>query len=243
MNRTLLAPALAAIVVLTVLNIIVWRAALKPTPIPWQTLREDPTPTRTQMPTPTPTRQPSATQPPATATPRPTQATPTRAAATPSPTPTPRLPTPSPTPATLTSVDQVRQAVERGQTGIPFRIVVTEQEVNEALAAYLRGNQDVAVSEAQVTLVPGSAIITGKARVFAFTVGFKATCVVVVSDGRPRLKVTRLDLLAGLVPGLVKDKLIEMIERSADLPLLEDLPVRIERVDLEQGQAVVVGTT
>lgn len=109
------------------------------------------------------------------------------------------------------------------------------------MVAYLAANPDLAFNDVDVSLQQGQAIITGRARILAFSVDFRAATTIIVINGRPRLKVLSLDVLGGLVPGFVKEQLIQMIEQSADLPLLADQPVTISDVKIEPGQAVVVG--
>ena len=228
---------------LLALNILIWRALLLPAPA-GDTQQPAP-PTRPA----TATHLPIATQPAAAPSPTPvttaqptpvTPAQPTpRAAMTPAPFPT--RPQPSPTPALLTTFDQVVQAAQAGRRGVPFRLVFSEQEIGNEIAAYLQATPDLNIRGTQVILQPGVAIITGKARVLAFNVDFKATTTVVIAQGRPRLKVLQLDLLGGLIPGFIKDQLVKTIEQSADLPILADLPVAIDQVDIQQGQAVVTG--
>ncbi len=239
-RRTQVLLPLAALV-LVVLNVLIWRAVLAPARA--RPGAASPTPATVALPTrqalPSATRtafvssptQPAPTPQAATATARP-QATVTRTT----------VPA-SPTPALLTSADDITRAVQAGRHGAPFRIIFTEQEISREITTYLLSNSDLGLSDVGVSLQSGAALITGKANVAGLKVGFKATTTVRVDNGRPRLKVLQLDLLAGLVPGFIKDRLIQMIEQSADLPLLADLPVTIDRVDIEPGQAVVSGAT
>lgn len=253
MSKTVIALIALAIIFLVIANIVIWGTILRPGRQQAQqtTVPRTPAPANSKQPTPT-------TQAPRTATPRPsstaTQAAakatgtaagkPATATATrpnQSPTATAARPQPTATPALLTTVDAVVEAVDAKRSGARFRLVFTEQDIQTEVSAYLQGTGDITFSDVKVDLQPGVAVITGKARVLAFNVGFTARTTVVVDNGRVRLKVIGLDLLGGLVPGFVKDRLIAMIEESADLPLLAGLPVKIERVDIELGQAVGSG--
>lgn len=169
-----------------------------------------------------------------------TQATPQQAQR---PTQAPAVATPKPTstPSLLTSVDEITNAVNAGLHGIPFRITISEQEIGDAISVYLQSTPDVAFSDLQVSLVPGQALVTGKVRALGFNLGFKAATTVVVEGGKPRLKVLKLDLLGGLIPGFVKSQIIQMVEQSADLPVLNDLPVTVANVDIQQDEAIVTG--
>jgi hypothetical protein len=227
------------VAVLIVINIVIWWPIItrarpggeQATPAPLAMTAVPRAATSTPVVTPPPTRQPTAAP----------SLTPTVAATT-APR-LPMLPAASPTPATLTSLDELDKAIQAGQHGVPFRLIFTEQDISNEIDTYLRSSGDIGFSNIRVTLQPGAAVIAGKAHVVAFDVNFKATTTVVMTNGRPRLKVLQIDVLGGLLPGFVKDALIGMIEQQADLPLLADLPVSIASVDLEQGQAVVSGST
>jgi hypothetical protein len=206
------------------------RSRVAPTPV----VQQWPTATVTLRPTATVTLRPTTTPVPATQ--------PTRSTTTP-PTATTARPPASPTPGLITSIAGLEQAISAGRHGAPFSIAFTEQQIRDEIALYLSSTGDVTFSDVTVTLQPGVALITGKVRVLGFNVSAKATTTVVLVDGRPRLKVLKLDALGGLLPGAVKDKLIEIIEQQSDLPLLADLPVTIQSVEIQTGQAVVTGVT
>ncbi len=249
MSRPVAVLIVLAIIFLVAANVVIWGSLLRSNRqrarqiTPTRPPAAATTRTATASASPTPRRQATATPSSARATPAATQAPPTRtpARSTPAPTATAAPRQPTPTPALLTSLDDVERAVEAGRSGARFRLVFSERDIQNEVSAYFQSSGDLTFSDVRVALQPGVAVITGKARVLAFNVGFTARTTVVVSDGRVRLKVIGLDLLGGLVPGFVKDRLIAMIEESADLPLLADLPVRIERVDIELGQAIASG--
>lgn len=222
------------IVALLVLNAVIWRAALTPdqssAPVGGATSSLPALlPTSAARPTLLPTRPPT-----------PRSASPTARPATPTASATAR-PTSSPADTVLTSLDAVIRAAEAGRRNVPFRLAFTEQWLTQELTTYLSANPDLSFSDVTVTLQPGEALITGKAMVLNFNVGFKATADIVIEDGRPRLRIRSLDLSGGLVPGFLKDPIIQMIERSTDLSFLGDLPVLITEVIIERGQAIVVG--
>ena len=216
------------------------RPALSRTPTQTQTAPRRATQTSI-VPAPQPTSPASAQRTPQTG----TQATRPPATQPPAQRPTqpPSVPAPKPTstPSLLTSVDDITSAVSAGLHGIPFRITISEQEIAESIGLYLQSTPDVAFSDLQVSLVPGQALVNGKVRALGFNVGFKAATSVVVEGGKPRLKVLKLDLLGGLIPGFIKTQIIQMIEQSADLPVLNDLPVTIATVELQQDEAIVTG--
>ena len=253
MSRTVVVLIVLAIVFLLAANAVIWGTLLRSrgqqaqqatttrTPPAVTTRQSTAAPQATGTPTPRAARTatPTAARTVSTSTTR--LATSTPAPRAPSPTATTARPQPTSTPALLTNLDDVLRAVEAGRSGARFRLVFSEQEIQNEVSAFLSAGGDLTFSDIRVALQPGVAVITGKARVLAFNVGFTARTSVVVNNGRVRLKVTGLDLLGGLVPGVVKDRLIAMIEESADLPLLADLPVKIERVDIELGQAIATG--
>jgi hypothetical protein len=144
-------------------------------------------------------------------------------------------------PSLLTSFDQVAQAAQAGRHNVPLRVVFTEREVTQEIAAYLADTRDVSFSDIGVTMQPGVATVTGKALVLNFNVPFQATTTIAIENGKARLKVLNLDVLGGLIPGFIKNQLVAKIEQSADLPLLQGLPVTLTAVELRSGQAVVVG--
>jgi hypothetical protein len=237
-----------AVVVLIALNVFIWRTVLSPildrrtaaatTPAALPTPRPQQASSPTHTAAPTPTRVASATQPPTPTTAGPRTATPSVPA---SATPRPAAPQPTATPGLLTSIDEITGAVEAGRHGAPFRLVFSEQEISEELLGFVQSSGDITFTDLQLTLQQGYAGLSGKARISPFSISFKAKLTVAIVDGQPRLKVEQLDMLGGLVPGFIKDRLIQMIEQSADVPLLADLPVTIERVDIEPEQAIVTG--
>lgn len=157
----------------------------------------------------------------------------------------PRAPAPAtatPAPGELTTIDQISQAIASGRSGQRFRVSFTEQQISDEINTYLQDNPDVAFRDISVQLQPGVAIINGKAQVLTFDVGFKATTTIILVNGRPRLKVQQIEVAGAVVPGVVKDLIAQMIEQQADLPLLADLPVTIQQVEIQQGQVVVSGT-
>jgi hypothetical protein len=153
---------------------------------------------------------------------------------------TPALP--ATTQPELTTVDQISQAIANGQHDQRFRIVITQQEISDELAAYLQSNPNMAFSNISVQLQPGVAIINGAAQLMGASIGFKASTTIVIVSGRPRLKVTQIELGGALMPGAIKDLIGQMIEQQADLPILADLPVVITQVDIQAGQVVVIGS-
>ena len=167
----------------------------------------------------------------------PTRATGTTATA------TPTRSQASPTPGILTSIADLEAAINAGRRQAPFRVTFSEQQITDELSAYMNSSGDTTFSDVVVTLQPGVALITGKVRVLGFSVSAKATTTVVLVDGRPRLKVLQLDALGGLIPGAIKDRIMQMIEQQTDLPLLGDLPVTIDKVDIQTGQVIVTGQT
>ena len=205
------------------------------------------TPTVQTPATPTITARPTTTATPPTTASVPTTPPPTRTVVTPPtvmpPTVTPARPTASPAPSLITSVADLEQSINAGQHGVPFSIIFSEQEIGNEIAAYMSSSADLPFSDVTVKLQPGVAIISGKVKVLGFNIAATATTTVVIVDGRLRLKVLKLDTLGGFLPGAVKDQLIKMIEQQSDLPLLADLPVTIQSVDIQTGQAVVEGVT
>ena len=139
-------------------------------------------------------------------------------------------------------IDQIAQAVTDGVHGVPFELTISQDEITQQITTYLENNPDVAFSDLQVTLTPGAGLVTGKAKIAGFSLPFKATVTVEVVDGKPRLKVLKLDVMGGLIPGFIKNQLIAMIEQNAELPIVQDLPVTLTEVEILAGHAVARGT-
>ncbi len=238
-SKTLVRIVLAGLILL-VCNVVLCVAILVPqrgriAPAPTPLVQAQTTPTPPARATPTTTASPTRATPT-------TTAIPTRATSM-TPTATPARPTVSPTPAELTSIADLEAAINAGRHMAPFRVAFSEQQITDELSAYLNASGDTTFNDVVVTLQPGVALITGKVRVLGFNISARATTTVVLIDGRPRLKVLQLDALGGLLPGAVKDRLMQMIEQQTDLPLLGDLPVTIDKVEIQTRQVVVTGQT
>jgi hypothetical protein len=225
-------------ILIVLLAAVVWRL-LAVAGLPGRATVQDQRPVATASPT---RRTPVTVPPPAVlATPTRALPSPSRPAPTPTATPRPAAPAlPTATPGILTDIDAVVRAAETGQQGARFRVVLSEGQITQEIADYLRDNPDVQFRDVSVALLPGEAIITGKVRM-GVDINAKATVTVVMDGRQPRLTVKRIQILGATLPGFATDRIAAMIEDSLDPAFVGDLPVIIEDITIQQGEVVFTG--
>lgn len=221
MGNKLIAGLLILVALLLVLNYVLWREVLFPKTTP-AAVPTTPTRAATRVATPTPTPAAAAeVVPPASAGPCPGGITPAA--------------------NVLTSQQDLLAAAQVGRHNVAFCVAVAEQEINNGLADYLGGDPNAGFSDVAVALEPGQAVITGKAHVLGLTLDTRAVTHIVLAGGRPRLKVIGLQISGATAPGLLRDRVAQMIEAQADLPILQSIPLRVDQVEVQTGQVLASG--
>ncbi|NIN63826.1 MAG: hypothetical protein GTO63_03755 [Anaerolineae bacterium] len=124
--------------------------------------------------------------------------------------------------------------------GEPFEVTLTNRELGEAVAWYLRRLPGVPFDNPQVSIEPGAIEARVETQLGKMRLPATARAWVFVQDGRPLVTVERVQLGSAALPDsilfLVEDQL------NKNLAMREgDLPVILDEVELEQGRFTVRG--
>ncbi|MDH7486066.1 MAG: hypothetical protein QHJ81_07285 [Anaerolineae bacterium] len=181
---------------------------------PLPTIAPSPTATSTPSPLPlTPTPAPTST-PTATATP--TRAITPTATATPQPTPAP--------------------------TGVlPYRLTLTEKEVNELVQKGLAMQPNVPVSHVYVRLEPGQIAASGKARLGFFTLDVEAVATLTVEDGKPIPQIVEIRAGGQPLTGFLRAQAENLLRPYLQQWLQAETNVYVEEVDIQKGRMSITG--
>ncbi len=171
-------------------------------------------------PTPLPTNTPTPT-----ATPSPT----------PSPTPTPTR-TPTPVPESAGGADEPMSL-----SGQPFRMTLTESEVNELAQEALATQANVPVSDVTVRLEDGQIVAGGRVRVAFLTVNAELTGIVPVKNGKPAPEIVEIKVNGQPISGVLRTQIMNMITPYLEQLAQADLAVNVEDVQITPGRIQVVG--
>ena len=208
------------------------------------------------VPTPTPVSQPTDAGAQATVSPVPATDTPVPAApmeeptATPEPaTPTPPPPTPAELPPSPT-VSLAERFTVPAESGAPFVIQATEEEINAFLAAQPVQQEGLDIQELQVALNEGLAVIELRLTHVetGINTGITLRGVPQVVDGVAHAKVTTFDVddtLSGFARLIVRSLVqtfLDSYDTEAGIPVPTE-GVLIETVDLLPGAIRITGKT
>jgi hypothetical protein len=136
--------------------------------------------------------------------------------------------------------DLRQRLVEGGHSGEPFSVQVTGQEAAETIAWYLARHPRIPFHEPQVSIGPEGISAKGVAEIAGLRVGLTGRADIELQDGVPLVTLRDLDVAGVAVPGFVRDRI--QAEIDAQFRLARDLPLLIDELVLEEGQATVRGT-
>jgi hypothetical protein len=126
-------------------------------------------------------------------------------------------------------------------SGIPFRVVFTEGEIEREFERYLASRPDIPARNVQITLTPQEAIASGQVRVGGLWLAATVHANVTVQNGRPAVTITRVDLGPFPLPDSVRDDLTTRLTEA--LAGIENLPFRFTNITLGDGQIIIQGVT
>ncbi len=129
--------------------------------------------------------------------------------------------------------------IEGGHSGELFTVEVTDREVAETIAWYVRGNPQIPFREPQVLITPDGISARGVAEIAGLRVGVSGRAAIELRDGVPIVTLEDLDVAGVAVPGFVRNRI--QAEIDAQFALAQDLPLIIEELVLEEGRAKVEG--
>lgn len=127
-----------------------------------------------------------------------------------------------------------------GHSGELFRLEVTDQEAAETIAWYLSRHPGIPFREPQVSITPEGISARGVAEIAGLRVGLTGRAGIELREGVPYVTLEDLDVAGVAVPGFVQDRI--QAEIDAQFGLAQDLPLVIDELQLEEGQAIVQGT-
>jgi hypothetical protein len=130
--------------------------------------------------------------------------------------------------------------IEGGHSGEPFTMEITNQEAAETIAWYLSNHPNIPFSEPQVSIRPDGISAKGTAEIAGLRVGLTGEAGIELREGVPYVALEDLDVAGVAVPGFVQDRI--QAEIDAQFGLAQDLPLVIDELHLEEGQATVQGT-
>jgi len=128
---------------------------------------------------------------------------------------------------------------EGGHSGEPFTVEVTDQEAAETIAWYLEAHPNVPFRGPRVSIRPDGVTAEGVAEVLGLRIGISGRAAIRLRDGVPLVTLEDLRLAGLALPGLIRDRI--QAEIDAQFSLAQNLPVIIDEVRLEKGQATIVG--
>ncbi|MGD8627340.1 MAG: hypothetical protein PVJ34_22600 [Anaerolineae bacterium] len=136
--------------------------------------------------------------------------------------------------------DLRRRLGEGGHGGEAYVVEVTDQEVAETIAWYLKSRPRIPFGEPQVTIDPGGIQARGVAQVAGLRVRLAGRAQIALREGVPYVSLADLDVAGVAVPGFVQDRI--QAEIDAQFALARDLPIVIDELVLAEGRATVRGT-
>ena len=128
---------------------------------------------------------------------------------------------------------------EGGHNGEPYTVELTDQEAAETVAWYLEGHPNVPFRDPQVSIRPDGVTASGVAEVFGLRIGVSGRAMIRLRDGAPLITVEDLHLAGVAVPGFVRERI--QAEIDTQFGLMQDLPVTIDEIKLEEGKATISG--
>jgi hypothetical protein len=130
--------------------------------------------------------------------------------------------------------------IEGGHSGEPFTMEITDQEAAETIAWYLSNHPDIPFGEPQVSIRPDGILAKGTAEIAGLRVGLTGRAGIELREGVPYVTLEDLDVAGVAVPGFVQERI--QAEIDAQFSLAQDLPLAIDELHLEEGQATMQGT-
>ncbi len=207
-------------------------ATAAPPPLPSPSPTQTPRPTRTPTPTrpwivnptaswpTTPRPSPTFTRPPATATPWPTQVI---------------------EGAGAEGKGQALLALAARGPGIPFRVVFTEGEIEEMIAASLAQQPEVPARNVRVAIRPGEVVLAGQVRAGGLWLDATVHGNVTARDGKLVATVTQVELGRVSLPPAVQADLNRQLTDA--LTGLDALPFQFTAITLGTGRITLQGVT
>ena len=137
---------------------------------------------------------------------------------------------------------QLRESVETGtHEGESFELIVTDSDVEEALAWYAEQHPGVPFHEVRIRINPDGVELSGEVRLGTLQTQVTGRADVYMQDGVPLLAIDELSIGKARLPDFIRFQLEDQL--NGQLMLRGDeLPLIIEEMELQEGQLAVRGT-
>lgn len=139
---------------------------------------------------------------------------------------------------------QLRQLFDRLRNGThdgeSFELVLTNSELLEAIAWYLRRHPEIPVAHPQVSIEPDAIAARVEIRLGTMSFAITARMDVVVRNGIPQVALQQLRIGNADLPESVLFHVEDQLQQNLALRG-GDLPLILEQLSLEQGQLTVRG--
>ncbi len=122
-----------------------------------------------------------------------------------------------------------------------FRIVLTEAEIDDAVAKAAAQNSAVPLSDTSVDLQPGQVVISGKAILGFFPVDLQVTAGVIVQDGKAQPQIKEVRVNGSVVSGIVRQQVDRLITPYLGQLAAVGGDVQVDAVTITDTELVIQG--
>jgi hypothetical protein len=130
--------------------------------------------------------------------------------------------------------------IKAGASGEPYDLTFTNDELNQLVAYALAQSPDIPFEQVRVAILADRLLVDGVTKGFAVALPVRAVVTVAAQDGMPIVRVQDISLGDTELPGPVRDRIRDDVNRSLD-PSRLTLPISVETVEQEAGMLTLRG--
>lgn len=124
---------------------------------------------------------------------------------------------------------------------LPYRLTLSEKEVNELVQKGLAMQPGVPVSHVYVRLETGQITVSGRARLGFFTLDVEAVATLTVEDGKPIPQIVEIRAGGQPLTGFLRAQAENLLRPYLQQWLQAETNIYVEEVVIEEGQISVTG--